>query len=100
MNIRERISLVSSRLFGGAADRATALPFVRQRVSRQMDGIIADLPGICDLADEYDALVMVDDSHAVVLARDIAKQIEDEMEYPGQIRVMVIRESRSVEYAK
>ncbi len=30
-----------------------------------MDGIIANLPGICDLADEYDALVMVDDSHAV-----------------------------------
>ena len=30
-----------------------------------MDGIIADLPGICDLADEYEALVMVDDSHAV-----------------------------------
>ena len=30
-----------------------------------MDGIIADLPGVCDLADKYDALVMVDDSHAV-----------------------------------
>jgi glycine C-acetyltransferase len=30
-----------------------------------MDGVIADLPSICDLADEYDALVMVDDSHAV-----------------------------------
>jgi len=30
-----------------------------------MDGIIADLPGICELADKYDALVMVDDSHAV-----------------------------------
>ena len=30
-----------------------------------MDGIIANLPGICDLADEYDAMVMVDDSHAV-----------------------------------
>ena len=30
-----------------------------------MDGIVADLPGICELADEYDALVMVDDSHAV-----------------------------------
>ena len=30
-----------------------------------MDGIIADLPGICDLADRHDALVMVDDSHAV-----------------------------------
>jgi len=42
----------------------------------------------------------IDDSSAVVLARDIAKQIEDEMEYPGQIRVMVIRESRAVDYAK
>ena len=30
-----------------------------------MDGYIADLKGICDLADKYDALVMVDDSHAV-----------------------------------
>ena len=30
-----------------------------------MDGIIADLKSICDLADKYDALVMVDDSHAV-----------------------------------
>ena len=30
-----------------------------------MDGIVANLPGICDLADEYDAMVMVDDSHAV-----------------------------------
>jgi glycine C-acetyltransferase len=30
-----------------------------------MDGVIANLPGICDLADKYDALVMVDDSHAV-----------------------------------
>ena len=42
----------------------------------------------------------IDDSSAVVLARDIAKQIEDEMEYPGQIRVMVIRESRAVDFAK
>ena len=30
-----------------------------------MDGVIANLPGICELADRYDALVMVDDSHAV-----------------------------------
>ncbi|MDH4140555.1 MAG: ribonuclease Y [Coriobacteriia bacterium] len=42
----------------------------------------------------------VDDSTAVVLARDIAKQIEEELEYPGQIKVMVIRESRAVDYAK
>jgi len=34
------------------------------------------------------------------LARDISKQIEDELEYPGQIKVSVIRESRVVDYAK
>ncbi len=42
----------------------------------------------------------IDDSTAVILARDIAKQIEEELEYPGQIKVMVIRESRAVDYAK
>ena len=35
-----------------------------------------------------------------MLARDIAKKIESEMEYPGQIKVTVIRESRAIEYAK
>jgi glycine C-acetyltransferase len=38
-----------------------------------MDGIIANLPGICDLADKYDALVMVDDSHAVGFLGDNGK---------------------------
>ncbi|TLM78023.1 MAG: ribonuclease Y [Actinobacteria bacterium] len=42
----------------------------------------------------------ISDADSVVLARDIAKQIEDEMEYPGQIRVMVIRESRAIDIAK
>jgi ribonuclease Y len=42
----------------------------------------------------------ISDADSVVLARDIAKQIEDELEYPGQIKVMVIRESRAVDYAK
>lgn len=42
----------------------------------------------------------VNDDMSVVLARDIAKEIEKEMEYPGQIKVTVIRESRAVEYAK
>jgi ribonuclease Y len=42
----------------------------------------------------------VSDVDSVVLARDIAKEIEDQMEYPGQIKVMVIRESRAIDYAK
>ncbi len=42
----------------------------------------------------------IDDAKAVFLAKDIAKKIESELEYPGQIKVNVIREFRSVEYAK
>ena len=42
----------------------------------------------------------VDDAQALFLAKDIAKKIEAELEYPGQIKVNVIREFRSVEFAK
>ncbi|PKQ38746.1 MAG: ribonuclease Y [Actinobacteria bacterium HGW-Actinobacteria-1] len=42
----------------------------------------------------------ISDAESVVLARDIAKQIEEQLQYPGQIKVMVIRESRAVEFAK
>jgi ribonuclease Y len=43
---------------------------------------------------------MVDDDKMKILARDIAKKIEGELDYPGQIKVSVIRESRTVDYAK
>ena len=43
---------------------------------------------------------VIDDASAVLLARDISKKIEDEMEYPGQIKVVIIRETRAVDYAK
>ena len=42
----------------------------------------------------------VNDAGTLILAREIAKKIESEMEYPGQIKVSVIRETRSVEFAK
>jgi ribonucrease Y len=42
----------------------------------------------------------VDDASAVLLARDIAQRIERDMEYPGQVQVTVVRESRAVEYAR
>jgi len=42
----------------------------------------------------------VDDVGAQVLARDIAKRVEQELQYPGQIRITVVREIRSVEWAK
>ena len=42
----------------------------------------------------------INDDEMVLLARDISKQIEAELQYPGQIKVNVIRESRVVDYAK
>ncbi len=42
----------------------------------------------------------IDDLHAINLARDIANRVENDLDYPGQIKVVVIRETRSVEYAK
>ena len=43
---------------------------------------------------------VIDDDKMKILARDIAKKIENELDYPGQIKVSVIRESRTVDYAK
>ena len=43
---------------------------------------------------------VVDDLSSVQMARDIVKKIEEELEYPGQIKINVIRETRAIEYAK
>ena len=43
---------------------------------------------------------VVSDEKMVLIARDIVKKIEDELEYPGQIKVNIIRESRVSDYAK
>ena len=43
---------------------------------------------------------MIDDAETVHIARDIRKRIEEELEYPGHIKVTVIRETRAIEYAK
>jgi ribonucrease Y len=42
----------------------------------------------------------IDDLAATRLARDVAKKVEETMQYPGQIKVTVIRETRAVDYAK
>jgi ribonuclease Y len=42
----------------------------------------------------------ISDEEAVWLSKDIARRIENELEYPGQIKVTVIRETRATDYAK
>jgi ribonucrease Y len=42
----------------------------------------------------------VDDDHAALLSHTIARAVEKELEYPGQVKVTVIRESRATDYAK
>ena len=42
----------------------------------------------------------VDDYEAIKMSKDIARQVEESLEYPGQIKVTVIRETRAVDYAK
>ena len=42
----------------------------------------------------------IDDLSALKLARDIARKIESELKYPGEIKVNVIRETRAIEYAR
>ena len=42
----------------------------------------------------------VDDLAAIRIARDVARKVEETLQYPGQIKVTVIRETRAVDYAK
>jgi ribonucrease Y len=42
----------------------------------------------------------IDDLSAQIMARDMAKQVEEELQYPGQIKITVVRETRSIEYAR
>ncbi|MEM7394455.1 MAG: ribonuclease Y, partial [Verrucomicrobiota bacterium] len=42
----------------------------------------------------------IDDAEALQLARNVSKQVEDQLEYPGQIKVTVVRETRCVEFAR
>ncbi len=42
----------------------------------------------------------ISDDEAIIMARDMAKKIEDTMQYPGQIKVTILRETRATEYAR
>lgn len=88
------------------ARRETGTNYVK-RLER-LEAIASSFPGVeksyaIQAGREVRVIVkpdQVDDAQALFLSKDIAKKIESELEYPGQIKVNVIREFRSVEYAK
>ena len=79
----------------------------KKRLER-LEGIANGFPGVehsyaIQAGREVRVVVMPDkinDNAAVSLARSICRKIETDLQYPGQIRVTVVRETRSVDYAK
>ena len=55
---------------------------------------------VSQLGSKVDVIEDIDDLESARLARDIAKKIEETMQYPSQIKVTAIRETRAVDYAK
>ncbi len=110
----EATSVISTLVAAGDALSA-ARPGAR---SETLENYIKRLEQLEEISDSFDGVeksyaiqagrevrIMVkpediDDSSAIHIARDIRKRIEGEMQYPGHIKVTVIRETRSVEYAK
>ena len=91
---------------GRAPERSSWKPMLSAwRISR---GLPAEFPGITkayaiQAGRELRIIVesgSVTDADVVLLSRDVAKKIESELTYPGQIKVTVIREIRAVDYAK
>ena len=70
---------------------------------KQLEEITNSFKGVIQAGREVRVMVVpeqINDTDMVLLARDISKKIENEMEYPGQIKVSVIRESRVTDFAK
>ena len=55
---------------------------------------------INEIENAEDKMYPIEDLHIKEGLADMAKQIEDELQYPGQIKVNIIRESRAIDYAK
>ena len=111
--IRARLPPAPAWLLVGIGDDAAVVEPQRNRVEvlsvdAIVEGIADSFKGVSKsfaLQAGREIRIMVEsekisDEEAVWLSKDIARRIENELEYPGQIKVTVIRETRAVDYAK
>ena len=106
-NITNSFSMEINRQVNPGTPRRETLETYTSRL-RQLEDITNNFKGVdksfaIQAGREVRVMVVpeqISDADMVLLARDISKQIEAELEYPGQIKVNVIRESRVIDYAK
>ena len=92
---------VFDRHVAGFRDAVGTLPFALEAIAKDFPGV--DTCYALQAGREVRVVVepeKINEAQAQVIARDICNRIEKEMTYPGQIKVTIIRETRSVEYAK
>ena len=108
MNIK---LMVADRLYPLSIDPSEEESF--RLAAKKINEMIQTFERHYDLRDKQDAIAMcaivlarqasqekLNEDDCVILCHDVAKRIEAELEYPGQIKVVIIRETRMVDYAK
>ena len=107
-HLRTFVEVASRRSVQQAADVLAVTQPAVSKTLKELEEIANSFPGVCksyavQAGREIRIIVEskeISDDDSVVLSRDVAKKIEANLSYPGQIKVTVIRETRAVDFAK